>query len=75
MTDAKTRIKRRVMITLAVLPIIIAGFVLAGVFLGLYVNEAWGLGNSALMPIAFSLAGFFVSLIISYAAAKRVATV
>lgn len=67
--------KRRVIVTLAILPIIIAGFVLAGVFLGLYVNGAWGLGNSALMPIVFSLAGFFVSLIVSYAVAKRAATV
>gem|GEM_PF-1737313 len=75
MTDVKARLKRRVIITLAILPIIIVGLVLGGIYLGLYLNGIWGLGNSALMPVSFSLLGFFVSLIISYVAAKRAATV
>jgi hypothetical protein len=75
LTDAKERLRRKVIITLAILPIIIAGFVLGGIYLGLYFNETWGLGNSALMPVSFSLLGFFVSLVISYVAAKRAASV
>ena len=77
MTDPaiKARIKRRVIVALAILPIFIAGLVLGGVFLGLYVTNVLGFGNSALMPIAFSLLGFFVSLIISYVVAKRAANV
>ena len=76
MTDpaTKARMKRRVVVALAILPIFIAGLVLGGVFLGLYVTDVLGFGNAALMPIVFSLLGFLVSLIISYVVAKRAAT-
>ncbi len=76
MTDpaSKARIKRRVIVALAILPIFIAGLVLGGVFLGLYVTDVLGFGNAALMPIVFSLLGFLVSLVISYVVAKRAAT-
>jgi len=71
---SKARIKRRVIVALAILPIFIAGLVLGGVFLGLYVTDVLGFGNAALMPIVFSLLGFLVSLVISYVVAKRAAT-
>lgn len=71
--EQKARLKRRVTITLLVLPVIIASFVLGGVFLGFYVGDLAGMKGSAVAPLAFSTIGLLISLIISYAAAKRAA--
>ena len=71
----KARLRRRVAILLVVLPIVIAGLVLGGVFLGFYVGELMGLRGSAIMAVTFSTLGLLVSLIIAYVAAKRTATI
>ena len=73
--EQKARLKRRVTIALLILPVVIAFFVVGGVFLGFYVGDIMGLKGSAVTPLAFSAIGLLISLIISYAAAKKAATV
>lgn len=72
MEDAK-KLRRKLLITLLTLPILIAGLVLAGVFLGFYVANIYK-STSILFPLLFSGLGFAASLILSYLIAKRVAT-
>lgn len=72
MEDAK-RFRRRVILTLLTLPILIAGLVLAGVFIGFYVASIYK-STSILFPLLFSGVGFAASLILSYLIAKRIAT-
>jgi len=67
------RFKRKVLLTLLILPILIAGLVLAGVFAGFYVATIYK-STSILFPLLFSGVGFAVSLILSYFIAERVAT-
>jgi hypothetical protein len=66
------RLRRRVLLTLLILPILIAGLVLAGVFAGFYVANIYK-STSILFPLLFSSIGFAASLILSYFIAKRVA--
>ena len=72
MGEAK-RFKRKVLLTLLILPILIAGLVLAGVFAGFYVATIYK-STSILFPLLFSGVGFAASLILSYFIAERVAT-
>jgi len=67
------RFKRKVLLTLLILPILVAGLVLAGVFAGFYIATIYK-STSILFPLLFSGVGFAVSLILSYFIAKRVAT-
>ena len=72
MGEAK-RFKRKVLLTLLILPILVAGLVLAGVFAGFYIATIYK-STSILFPLLFSGVGFAASLILSYFIAKRVAT-
>jgi len=67
------RFKRKVLLTLLILPILVAGLVLAGVFAGFYIATIYK-STSILFPLLFSGVGFAASLILSYFIAKRVAT-
>ena len=73
MEEAK-KIKRRILITLIILPIIIAFFVVSGVFLGFYVAEASGSRGAIAYPLIFSTLGLAASIGISYIIAKKVST-
>lgn len=73
--EQKARLKRRVTIALIVLPVVIASFVVGGVFLGFYVGDILGFKRSVIMPLAFSTIGLLISLIVSYSVAKKAATV
>jgi len=67
------KIRRRVLFTLLTLPILIAGLVLLGVFVGFYVASIYK-STSILFPLLFSSMGFTASIILSYFIAKHVAT-
>lgn len=71
--DESKRLRRKVILTLIALPIIIAGLVLTGVFIGFYVASIYR-STSIIFPLLFSGAGFAASLIISYLIAKHVAS-
>jgi hypothetical protein len=70
--DKAKRVRRRVMIALAILPIIIAILVVGGVFAGFQVARLVGAPHSVIYPLAFSAVGLMISIVVSYLIAKRV---
>ena len=61
---------RLLMRVIVITPLVIAPLVLAGVYLGFYVGDAAGFSKT-ILAIAFSTAGFLVSILILVRVIKR----
>jgi uncharacterized protein YacL len=68
--DAATR--RRIRVTLLVLPAVMVLLIIGGVFLGFYLSSLLGSSDSMVMPLIFATLGFVISVVLSLYVAKVV---
>lgn len=62
MSNDKDAAHRQTRLILLVLPLIMAGLIIGGVFLGFYVSDLIGTHGSIVMPLIFATIGLFASI-------------
>jgi hypothetical protein len=62
MMNDKAAVRRQTRVILFILPVIMAGLILGGVFLGFYMSDLMGTHSSIVMPLIFATVGLFASI-------------